>query len=44
MAGLILTVISGIAWTIIYIDAIRIGFKYRTYATPAHFLEPTATT
>lgn len=25
---------SGIAWTIVYIDAIRIGFKHKTYAMP----------
>lgn len=29
-----LTLISGLAWTIVYIDAIRIGFKERTYAMP----------
>ena len=26
--------ISGIAWTIVYIDCIRIGFKHHTYAMP----------
>lgn len=31
---LFLTALSGIAWTIVYIDAIRIGFKHRTYAMP----------
>lgn len=31
---LILTAITGIAWTIVYIDAIRIGFRHRTYAIP----------
>ena len=29
-----LTLISGIAWTIVYIDAIRIGFKDKSYAMP----------
>lgn len=29
-----LVFISGIFWTIVYIDAIRIGFKYKTYAIP----------
>lgn len=33
--GLVLTVASGLAWTIVYIDAIRIGFSQRTYAMPA---------
>jgi hypothetical protein len=32
---LFLTVVSGIAWTIVYIDAIRIGFRDRSYAIPA---------
>jgi len=27
-------VVSGIAWTIVYIDCIRIGFKHKTYAIP----------
>ncbi|WP_217447542.1 hypothetical protein [Maribellus comscasis] len=26
--------ISGIAWTVVYIDCIRIGFKHKTYAIP----------
>lgn len=30
----ILKLISGIAWTIVYIDAIRIGFKDKSYAMP----------
>jgi len=29
-----LTLISGVAWTLVYIDAIRIGLKDRTYAMP----------
>ncbi|MGW3622311.1 transmembrane-type terpene cyclase [Streptomyces sp. NPDC000880] len=29
-----LTAISGLAWTIVYIDAIRIGFRQKTYAMP----------
>jgi hypothetical protein len=32
---LFLTVVSGLAWTAVYIDAIRIGFKDRSYAIPA---------
>ena len=31
---LFLTLISGLAWTIVYIEAIRLGFWYRTYAMP----------
>src|SRR3712207_5929723 len=30
-----LTAVSGIAWTIVYIAAIRIGFAQQTYALPA---------
>jgi hypothetical protein len=30
-----LTALSGVAWTIVYIAAIRIGFKQRTYAIPS---------
>ena len=29
-----LTLISGLTWTLVYIDANRIGFKHRTYAMP----------
>jgi hypothetical protein len=29
-----LTALSGIAWTIVYIDSIRVGFSQRTYAMP----------
>jgi hypothetical protein len=31
---LTLTLVSGIAWTVVYVDAIRIGFRDRTYAIP----------
>jgi hypothetical protein len=31
---LFLTVLSGVAWTTVYIVAIRIGFKQQTYAIP----------
>ncbi|WP_422934351.1 hypothetical protein [Sinomonas sp. P47F7] len=31
---LLLTLASGVAWTIVYIEAIRIGFVQRTYAIP----------
>lgn len=32
---LFLTVVSGLAWTVVYAEAIRIGFRDRTYAIPA---------
>jgi hypothetical protein len=32
--SLFLTVLSGLAWTIVYIESIRLGFKYKTYAMP----------
>ena len=32
---LFLTLASGLAWTIVYVEAIRVGFRYRTYAIPA---------
>ncbi len=31
---LLLTVLSGIAWTVVYIDSIRVGFTQKTYAMP----------
>jgi hypothetical protein len=31
---LFLTIVSGLAWTIVYIEAIRLGFRYKTYAIP----------
>ncbi len=31
---LFLSALSGIAWTLVYIDCIRIGFKHKTYAMP----------
>jgi hypothetical protein len=31
---LLLTALSGIAWTIVYIDSIRVGFTQKTYAMP----------
>ncbi|WP_345763517.1 hypothetical protein [Diaminobutyricibacter sp. McL0608] len=31
---LLLTIVSGLAWTIVYIEAIRLGFRYKTYAIP----------
>ena len=30
----ILIVISGICWSAVYIDSIRIGFKQKTYCMP----------
>ena len=35
---LILTVISGICWTIVYIDGIRVGFRDKSYAIPFYAL------
>jgi hypothetical protein len=32
---LFLTIISGVAWTVVYAEAIRLGFRQRTYAIPA---------
>lgn len=29
-----LTVLSGLAWTVVYLEAVRIGLKHRTYAMP----------
>ncbi|MCX5013365.1 hypothetical protein OG765_20565 [Streptomyces sp. NBC_00555] len=31
---LILTLVSGIAWTVVYLEAIRVGLRDRTYAMP----------
>jgi hypothetical protein len=35
---LILTLISGICWTVVYIDGIRLGFKDKSYAIPFYAL------
>jgi hypothetical protein len=35
---LALTLISGICWTVVYIDGIRLGFKDRSYAIPFYAL------
>jgi hypothetical protein len=35
---LILTLVSGICWSIVYIDGIRLGFKHRSYAIPFYAL------
>src|SRR6187455_1066927 len=35
---LVLTLVSGICWTIVYIDGIRLGFKHRSYAIPFYAL------
>jgi hypothetical protein len=32
--ALLLTVLSGLAWTVVYAEAIRLGFRDRTYAIP----------
>ncbi|HAK1573060.1 TPA: hypothetical protein H1082_001961, partial [Listeria monocytogenes] len=34
MMTLFLTLLSGIAWTIVYIELIRNGIKHKTYAMP----------
>ncbi|MFJ8166782.1 hypothetical protein ACIRBY_38495 [Streptomyces sp. NPDC096136] len=31
---LILTLVSGLAWTLVYVEAIRVGLRDRTYAMP----------
>ena len=31
---LFLALLSGVAWTVVYVDAIRVGFRDRTYAIP----------
>jgi hypothetical protein len=31
---LTLTIVSGICWTVVYIDGIRLGFRHRSYAIP----------
>jgi hypothetical protein len=33
--SMFLTILSGVAWTIVYIESIRIGFAQKTYAIPA---------
>lgn len=35
---LILIAISGICWTVVYVDGIRLGFKHRSYAIPFYAL------
>ncbi|MCU1411165.1 MAG: hypothetical protein JWR04_1872 [Rhodoglobus sp.] len=35
---LFLTIVSGLAWTIVYIESIRLGFKHKTYAMPVAVL------
>jgi hypothetical protein len=35
---LILTVVSGVCWTIVYIEGIRAGFKDKSYAIPFYAL------
>src|SRR5262245_37095794 len=35
---ILLTVISGVCWTIVYIDGIRIGFRDKSYAIPFYAL------
>ena len=35
---LILTVVSGVCWTVVYIEGIRVGFKDKSYAIPFYAL------
>ena len=35
---LILTVVSGVCWTVVYIEGIRLGFKDKSYAIPFYAL------
>jgi hypothetical protein len=35
---LLLTIVSGICWTIVYLDGIRVGIKDRSYAIPFYAL------
>ncbi|HEY2642838.1 MAG TPA: hypothetical protein VGI56_03705 [Galbitalea sp.] len=35
---LFLTIVSGLAWTIVYIESIRLGFRHKTYAIPVFAL------
>jgi hypothetical protein len=35
---IILTIISGVCWTIVYLDGIRLGFKDKSYAIPFYAL------
>jgi hypothetical protein len=35
---LILTIISGLCWTIVYIDGIRVGLRDKSYAIPFYAL------
>src|SRR5437763_15981513 len=35
---LVLTIISGVCWTVVYIEGIRIGFRDKSYAIPFYAL------
>ena len=35
---LILTIISGVCWTVVYLEGIRVGFKDKSYAIPFYAL------
>src|SRR5436190_9482940 len=35
---LVLTIVSGLSWTIVYIDGIRVGLRDRSYAIPFYAL------
>ena len=32
--SLVLTLVSGVAWTLVYVDAVRLGLRQRTYSMP----------
>jgi hypothetical protein len=32
---LFLTIVSGLAWTVVYVEAVRVGFRDKSYAIPA---------
>jgi hypothetical protein len=38
MIKLVLTVISGLCWTIVYVEGIRVGFRDKSYAIPFYAL------
>ena len=33
--SLLLTLVSAVAWTVVYVEAVRVGWRGRTYAVPA---------
>jgi len=39
--GMTLSILSGVFWTIVYIDGIRVGMRDKSYAMPIWALERT---